>query len=342
MKPIWKDICLAATMGLVIPGLVLGISVHIFPASDQREISGLSFTESEETPSETTASEARTDEKPMTVSVLLPEGNVQQMVLDDYLTGVVLAEMPVTFHLEALKAQAVVARTYTVRAAAGHSKHSDAAVCTDSSCCQAHLSEEDFLSKGGSVEGVEKVKSAILDTENQVLTYDGELIEATYFSCSGGSTEDAVAVWGTDVPYLQATDSPGEEAAAHYSDSVFFSKSEFARALGVTLQGSPATWIGAATYTAGGGVDTIRIGGKDFKGTAVRKALGLRSTAFTLDAAEDGITVTTKGFGHRVGMSQYGADAMATSGSTYLEILAHYYQGTELAAWQVDKGGIMG
>ena len=171
------------------------------------------------------------------------------------------------------------------------------------------------------------------ETENLVLSYQGELIEATYFSCSGGSTEDAVAVWGTDVPYLQAVASPGEENAAHYSDTVTFKAEEFASLLGLDLTGAPKSWIGPVSYTEGGGVDTMEIGGVRFKGTTLRSALGLRSTAFSVSCTNDAVTITTRGFGHRVGMSQYGADAMAVNGSTFEEILSYYYQGTELTQW---------
>ena len=134
-----------------------------------------------------------------------------------------------------------------------------------------------------------------------------------------------MAVWGTDYPYLRATDSPGEEGAAHYTDTVTFTVAEFAEKLGIAQ-----VTLGNATYTAGGGVNTISIGGKEFKGTQVRTLLGLRSTAFTIELSGERVTVTTKGFGHRVGMSQYGADAMALEGKSYREILAHYYQGTAL------------
>ena len=115
-----------------------------------------------------------------------------------------------------------------------------------------------------------------------MLTYDGALIEATYFSCSGGSTEDAVAVWGQDVPYLQAVESPGEEDAPRFTDSVSFSPSEFAGKLGLVDDGNPAGWFGAAEYTEGGGVDTLIIRGKIFTGTQLRSKLGLRSTAFSV------------------------------------------------------------
>ena len=141
-----------------------------------------------------------------------------------------------------------------------------------------------------------------------------------------------MAVWGTDYPYLRATQSLGEEYAAHYTDTEYFSPSEFSDAFG-GLSGAPDTWIGYATYTAGGGVHSIVIGGKEYKGTQIRTMLGLRSTAFTMTVEGERIKVTTKGYGHRVGMSQYGADAMAMNGSTYPEILAYYYQGTELTVW---------
>jgi stage II sporulation protein D len=139
-----------------------------------------------------------------------------------------------------------------------------------------------------------------------------------------------VAVWGTDYPYLRATESPGEENAAHFTDTVTFSAAEFADRLGISDLGNPSDWIGYATYTAGGGVNSILLGGREFKGTEVRTLLGLRSTAFSIRVEGQSICVTTKGFGHRVGMSQYGADAMALDGKTYGDILAHYYQGTTL------------
>lgn len=257
------------------------------------------------------------------------DGQVREMDMEEYLTGVVLAEMPASFEAEALKAQSVVARTYTLKVMAGGAKHGGA-VCGDYACCQAYIDPADYT---GGEENLEKVRSAVLSTAGQVLTYGGNLIEATYFSCSGGSTEDAVAVWGTDYPYLRATDSPGEEGAAHYTDTVTFPAAEFAGHLGISQ-----VTLGTATYTAGGGVNTISIGGKEFKGTEVRTLLGLRSTAFTISVQGETVSVTTKGFGHRVGMSQYGADAMALEGKSYEEILAHYYQGTELEVYGARKG----
>ena len=265
----------------------------------------------------------------VTLTVLNRSGNLQQMTLEDYLLGVVLAEMPASFEPEALKAQAVVARTYTCKRMEG-GKHDAAAVCMDPGCCQGFRAPADYLDEGGKQTAVDKVRSAVKSTDGQVLHYDGSLIDATSFSCSGGSTEDAVAVWGQDVPYLRAVDSPGEEDAPRFTDSVSFTTSEFAGKLGLSDQGDPASWFGAVRYTEGGGVDTMVIRGKTFTGPRLRSALGLRSTAFSVSVDGKTITVTTRGFGHRVGMSQYGAQAMAQSGSSCAEILAHYYTGAEL------------
>ncbi len=259
------------------------------------------------------------------VSVL---GEDEKMNLEEYILRVTLAEMPADFELEALKAQAVVARTYTCRKMT-EPKHSGGAVCTDAACCQAYITAEDYLLSGGSWEAVEKVKNAVDATAGQVLIYQGEYIEATYFSCSGGRTEDAQAVWGNAVPYLQSVDSPGEEGAAHYTDTVSISKADFLEKLGLPMQ---TVKIGAVRYSEGGGVSSIELCGKTFSGTDVRKKLSLRSTVFVITAVGDTVTVTTRGFGHRVGMSQYGADAMALSGKTYVDILMHYYTGTELSA----------
>ena len=175
-------------------------------------------------------------------------------------------------------------------------------------------------------------------TKNMVLTYNGELIEATYFSNSGGRTEDAQSVWGSDIPYLQAVDSPGEEAYGHYTDTVKFTAKEFQQLLGDELLGRSGTWIKSVTYTPGGGVDTIKIGNVTYTGTKLRSLLGLRSTAFVITASGDSIIITTKGFGHRVGMSQYGADVMAVNGSDYRQILKHYYQNTTLQQWTQEMG----
>ena len=324
MKTFGEELLLAIFMGLILPGVMVSAAV-LFSGEDDY------------VPPDTAAQTIPAAESvPLTMRQRNTDGTVVERDLDTYLVGVVLAEMPAFFETEALKAQAVVARTYTRRAYETGGKHSDGSVCTQSSCCQAYISESDYLEKGGREADVEKVRSAVLATSGQVLTYEGKLIEATYFSCSGGVTEDAQAVWGTDFPYLRSVESPGEEDAAYYAHTVSFTSAEFRQALGKDLPGAPSDWFGSVTYTPGNGVDAMEIGGQFYKGTELRKLLGLRSTVFSVSVDGDTVSVQTRGYGHRVGMSQYGADAMAVRGSTYAEILAHYYQGTALETLESD------
>ena len=324
MKQFWKDAGIALTMGLIMPAVLLTavISFRKIKTDPAATTEPIFITEP--------AAYIQNGLGQRSISVLAEDGTVIQLPLNEYLTCVVLAEMPVFFEEEALKAQSVVARTYAMRAATGTSKHEDAAVCMQPSCCQAYITADTYLQNGGKLEDIKKVRKIVDSTDGMVLTYEEDLIEATYFSCSGGVTEDAVAVWGTDVPYLRSVESPGEEGAKYYMDAVTFSAQDFASALGLGLYGDPSQWFSEVTYTDGGGVATIVIGGETFSGTELRKLLSLRSTAFTISTEGESITIHTRGYGHRVGMSQYGANAMAASGSTYQEILAHYYQGTEL------------
>ncbi len=307
---------ITATIILVylIPSCLLLLFTRIaWPEQDTKPQPSLSW---EETP---------ITEKNITVSVM-DHGETVELALEEYVLCVTLAEMPVAFESEALKAQAVVARTFT-RRRMEKPKHEEIPVCTEPACCQAYITPADYLQAGGTEEGLEKVKKAVYDTAGQVLMYQGEYIEATYFSCSGGRTEDALSVWGSDVPYLQSVDSPGEEFANHFTDTVSLSKDAFLTSLG--LSGKQIT-MEKISYTDGGGVACITICGQAFTGTQIRTALGLRSTAFVITAVGDRVTITTKGYGHRVGMSQYGAEAMAVQGNDYQQILLHYYQGAEL------------
>ena len=313
MKAIWREILLSVVMAMILPGILLNWPVEE-EVKEQEKFR----------PKEPQQAENRVR---LTVKLRDADGTVKDMDMDEYVTGVVLAEMPSTFAPQAKMAQAVAARTFARKAYATGGKHGDGSVCADPGCCQAYLTNEEYLSLGGSEAAITQAGEAVAETSGYVLTYGGELIEATYFSCSGGSTEDAVAVWGTDVPYLRAVDSPGEEYAVHYMDTVTFSKAELESKLEAKLTGN---WLGKITYTTGGGVDTVELGGKTFTGKELRSLLGLRSTAFTLADGGEEIHITTKGFGHRVGMSQYGADAMAKSGRSWQEILNYYYPGTSL------------
>lgn len=312
---------MSLVMGMILPGIVLNWSV------EERE------KQVEQTlPPGNPAPEVQ---PPAQMEVLLRKGDgtVSRLPMDEYLTGVILAEMPSTFHLEAKKAQAVAARTFTQKAAVTLGKHGDGSVCADPGCCQAYICPEEYLEKGGTGKAIAEAAEAAEATSGYVIIFGDKLIEATYFSCSGGFTEDAVAVWGSDVEYLRATPSPGEENAVHYTDTMEFSKDELEGKLNITLTDSPSDWVKEITYTAGGGVDKIAIGDETFRGTEIRSQLGLRSTAFTVTARETTLRFDTRGFGHRVGMSQYGAQAMAEGGAGFEEILGHYYTGAELV-WE--------
>lgn len=335
MSKRWNQILLAIILGAIIPSVIFAVWERYAPPAamqepENTEASEVTTTSPEEDPTQPMEGQQQTVNLP----VLMSDGSVHELDMDAYLTAVILKEMPSEFEMEAMKAQAVACRTYTLFKMAKH-KHDGAALCTDASCCQGYCTQEAYLEAGGTEETINKVQQAVAQTKDLVLTYDGKLIEATYFSCSGGKTEDAKAVWGTDVPYLQATDSPGEEEATHYTDTVTFSADEFSALLGDTLTGPSAGWLERVTYTDGGGVATMTLCGKTYQGTQLRQLLGLHSTAFVFTALGDTITITTKGFGHRVGMSQYGADAMAVAGSDFEQILAHYYKDTTLEQYDL-------
>lgn len=275
------------------------------------------------------------DEDTQTVR-LLTEGGVKALSMQEYLTEVLLSEMPPDFSPEARRAQVVAARTFTCKKME-HPKHENADVCADPACCQAWTSREALKETyGADFEAVwESAKEAVLSTAGEVLTYDGALIDAVYFSCSGGETEAAVAVWGSDVPYLQSVESPGEEDAPRFSSQAVFSPEEFRAALRkedekLLLEGAPQTWLGSCMRTAGGGVERLEIGGRAFSGTELRRIFGLNSARFTLTYADGSFVFDVRGFGHRVGLSQYGAETMAQLGFSHRTILEYYYQGARV------------
>lgn len=268
------------------------------------------------------------DESQMvTVSV---GGTDQEMTLHDYLTGVLMGEMPASFSMEALKAQAVAARTYTLHRLAGGGTLSD-----DSTVCQAFIPLENAPEKLGDdwEDLLAKLHDAVSETDGLVLTYQGQLISATYFSGSGGKTESAQAVWGSEIPYLVSVDSPGEEEISDYESTVTVPLTDFLSTLGIDDPG-----VSSVSYTTGGGVDTIVIGGSSFTGLELRKLFGLRSTRFSMTVTEDSVLFDVLGNGHRVGLSQCGAEAMAQSGSSFDEILCWYYSGVTLEPYDPSAG----
>lgn len=262
---------------------------------------------------------------------------VEIMALDVYLQGVVRGEMPASFELEALKAQAAAERTYIYyQLAAGRKEaHPNADVCTDPSCCNAWLSEEAAREKwGGDFDGWEsRIEEAVAATDGQVALYDGQPILAVFHSSSAGKTAGAGDVWSGDMPYLRSVDSPeGEETVPNYYSTVTFTAAEAKEKLlaahpELKLSGTPDRWFGAAAENGSGRVETVSVGGTDIEGTELRRIFGLRSACFTVAADSESVTFRVTGYGHGVGMSQYGANQLAREGKTWQEILEWYYTG---------------
>ena len=314
MKEKCFQVVAAILLGLVLPGFVIRLAT---PALEQKH------------PEPTEVTDEESEGTVPGIWVHMSDGTTQWMVLEEYLVGVILAEMPTSYDHEALCAQAVVARTYALKRQGGE-RHPKGAVCTDPACCQAYVEVARYLDGLGYAQDVEIAEVAVKATANLVVTYENELIEATYFHCSGGRTEDAVAVWGVDYPYLQAVESPGEEEMEGYYQRSYYARADLERLLERELPGSPSSWLGWSTYTIGNGVETMLFAGIQYSGIELRQLLNLNSTVFSLEAEGDGLWITTYGKGHRVGMSQTGAHAMALQGSTWQEILAHYYPGTRI------------
>ena len=267
-------------------------------------------------------------------------GKTEEMPLEEYLIGVVGAEMPASFPLEALKAQAVAARTYAVRhmTAFGGSGCSGADICTDSGCCQSYKSTEQLREKfGGEAERyMDKLRQAVYETEGEYAAYNGEPIEALYHSSAGGRTEDAQNVFSAALPYLVGVDSPGEETAGKYAAEVTVSLGEFTNRVNKKWPAARlkknrlGEQVKVVSRYDSGRVKELRLNGVTVSGRELRGLFGLNSANFSISIGER-VTIRTRGYGHGVGMSQYGARAMALEGAGYEEILKHYYTGIEIA-----------
>lgn len=282
---------------------------------------------------------------PSTIDVFRTEENKTETIdFEDYIKGVVSCEMPSSFHKEALKAQAVAARTYAASRVCLASEsgnpdsHPQAPLC-DSTHCQVYRSEsENRTLKGDSwmKDGWKKICAAADDTEGQLLYYNGELVtQALFHSSSGGKTENCEDVFAAAVPYLVSVDSPYEDEATHQNETTSFSINEFVDKIkseypDIEFGEINASGIKILSRSSGGQVEKIQIGNGVISGRNVREALSLPSANFEIDVSDDSITFTSNGSGHGVGMSQYGADGMAKKGYNYREILSHYYSGTQV------------
>lgn len=260
-------------------------------------------------------------------------GEVQELNMDEYLYGVVSAEMPANYEIEALKAQAIVARTYTAYKISKGSKHGDADICDDSKCCQAWISKESRFEKWNEADrenNWDKITTAVNETAGKIITYNGEPINAFFHSSSGGITETAANVWGGgDYPYLQSVETTGEDVYTQYASTVTLTKEEVLQKIQDTHPEVVIDWntenpIQITEYTESGRVKTVQFGNVSMAGVEARTIFGLKSAKFSIEVSEN-VTFNVTGYGHGVGLSQTGADAMAKTGFTAEQIINHYY-----------------
>ena len=269
------------------------------------------------------------------IKLLMTENNlVVEMNLNDYLKGVLIGEMPVSYEIEALKAQAVVARTYTLyKLKNAKSKHLQGAdMCDDINCCQAYKTKEyAFASWDDEIENEKwaKFEKAVIETSGEIILYNGQLINAFFHAHSGGKTENVKYLWSNEeIPYLLSVD--GNEPDMR-NDSKTFSKEEFKTIINSKVPNyNNNSKILIENYTGSGRVDKVKIEDTTLNASELRSMLGIRSTNFRVEESGDTITFYTVGYGHGVGMSQEGANQMAKDGSTYIDIIKHYYTGVEI------------
>lgn len=260
---------------------------------------------------------------------------IEELGLEEYIKGVVAAEMPATFDKEALKAQAVAARTYALRRLQGKEGINEKEIA------QAYLSEEELKERWGEKYILYKAKidSAVEETEGEIMTYEDEIIEAVFHSTSAGYTENSENLWNEEKPYLKSVESKQDEKAPDYIVKTVFENDAIVAKLeqkysDIVITNAPILQqIQIIKRSEAGYIMQIQIGNKIFTGNEIRVLLGLRSTNFTVNQKDNKVTITTRGYGHGIGMSQYGANYMAQEGTDYKEILKHYYQGVEIVKY---------
>lgn len=272
---------------------------------------------------------------------------IEKVDFEEYVCRVVASEMPSEFHHEALKAQAVAARTYAMSKIQSFYErepeaHPDAPLCNGTHCqvCKSEKVLIDTHQEGWEKDGYKKIKKACKETEGQLLYYEGQLVtQPLFFSSSGGQTENSEDVFTSEYPYLVSVSSPYEDGASHTNEMKSFTLEEIKEKINdKCIEKNTGDFttkeIKILSRTAGGRVDKMQIGQSTYRGTEIRNALGLSSALFSLGFEEEGgqwkVVFTSNGYGHGVGMSQYGANGMANEGSDYIQILTHYYSGTKV------------
>ncbi len=280
------------------------------------------------------------------IKVFISENNeVCKMDFEEYLKGVVAAEMPVNFEMEALKAQAVAARTYVYSRVKNHeiaedNAHEGADICTNPAHCLAWISKKEAYKNWGMLKSKanwSRVCKAVDSTRGETVVYEGKTAETFFYAMSGGRTENVEDVWeGVYLPYLKSVESKGEEKAKDYRKTISINEKLFIETLNKNYKDLKLSEekmldnIEIISYSESGSVKTLQVGNKVIKGVDFRKLFSLRSTNFKISTKSGNIIITTIGYGHGVGMSQYGANAMAKDGYDYKSIIKHYYQGVDI------------
>jgi stage II sporulation protein D len=313
----------------------------ITPTKEEIQEVGVT-TESNVQNNEQTTNDVQYDyQKYKTIKLLHSETmKIEELNIDEYLYGVVSSEMPANFELEALKAQAVVARTYTIyQIIHNSSKHENADICDNYSCCQAWISKEERFSKWNSEEAESnwnKIVQAVNETKGKIVTYNKQPINAFFHANSGGVTESSLNIWsGIDYPYLKSVETSGEEGYTQYASEVILNMQELLEKIQTQYEDCEIDFdkqdsIKILEYTSSGRVKTIKFGNKEIAGTEARTLLGLKSTNFEIARDGENIIFSVTGYGHGVGMSQTGADSLAKQGLKYEEIIKHFYTNVEI------------
>lgn len=273
---------------------------------------------------ENTNSDNTTNSSMSEITIYRSNGSIINLNMTDYLIGVVSSEMPASFNLEALKAQSVLARTYALKAKQTGKK------LTDTVSTQSYIDIDQMKNKWENSFNTyyNKIKNAVENTNGEYLSYNGNYIEALYHSTNNGKTESSLDVFGNYYPYLISVSSEYDKNASSYLRTINMPLDTISNKLGLNLNNDSV--ISILSYTDGGNIKEININGNNFSGKKVRELLGLRSADFDISISDNNANITTRGYGHGVGMSQYGANGMANAGYSYKDILSHYYPGTTL------------
>ena len=313
----------------------LSLSMILFPLVSVEKVSTVfanEFSIIEETLTNEKTEETETENSTVKVMNASSE-NITEISLREYLIGVVAAEINPAYHEEAIKAQVVAAHTkleYTKL----HNTPENAHITDSPASHQGYLNENQQKEKWGENYNIyhDKIAECVDEVQNVILTYNNQPINAVFHAISNGQTENATDVWGGDYPYLVSVQSAGDKLSPAYNSEIIITSDDFKKKLsdkGVNLSGDPSEWIEKITNTNTGMVKEFVVGGKNFKGTEIRIIFGLKSSTFTVKYENNNFIFTVCGYGHGVGMSQYGANYMAQQGLNYKQILEHYYQNSE-------------